>query len=76
MNWKPLETFHGRYEVSDDGQVRSLITNKTLRPAIDGWGYKRVALMREGKLVTQKIHRLVAQLFISNLECKPQVNHI
>lgn len=75
MSWKPIEQFNGRYEVSSNGEVRSLITNKILRPAIDGWGYKRVAMMKDGKLVTQKVHRLVAQMFIPNPENKPQVNH-
>lgn len=75
MNWKPLETFNGRYQVSSNGEVRSLITNRILRPAIDGWGYKRVAMMRDGKLVTQKVHRLVAIAFIPNPGNKPTVNH-
>lgn len=75
MSWISIAGFKGRYEVSSQGEVRSLITNRILRPATDGWGYKRVALMLNGKSITQKVHRLVAQSFILNPDNKPQVNH-
>lgn len=85
MNWKKLDGFY--YEVSDCGKVRSIarvtmrsngkkhtVVSKVLKPATDGGGYSRVALMQNGKLITKKIHRVVAECFIGQSE--KEVNHI
>ena len=83
--WKAFET---GYEVSNLGNVRSIdrivqtakqplrLKGKVLKPAIDKKGYKRVAIMVNGKLTTLKVHRIVAKTFIDNVDGKPQVNHI
>jgi hypothetical protein len=80
--------FANGYEVSNIGNVRSIdrviktarypmnLKGRILRPAIDKKGYKRVAIMVDGKLITLKVHRIVAKAFIDNLNNKPQVNHI
>jgi len=47
-----------------------------LKPATDKKGYKRVGLFVDGRLVTRKVHRLIAEAFIPNAHDKPQVNHI
>lgn len=39
-------------------------------------GYLQVLLYEEGKPHPKKVHRLVAEAFIPNLDNKPQVNHI
>lgn len=87
MEWKPIIEFNGRYMISEYGDVKSMpflidngrrvIISKEIimKQAIDGWGYKRVALMKDGRLITRKVHRLVAQHFIKNPENKPTVNH-
>lgn len=76
---KKIEGNH--YYVSSCGKVKT--TNhrghgKTcfLKPAQDKKGYLRVGIIVQGKLITRKVHRLVAQAFIPNPENKPQVNHI
>ena len=81
-------SFANGYEVSNIGNVRSIdrviktarypmnLKGRILRPAIDKKGYKRVAIMVDGKLITLKVHRIVAKAFIDNLNNKPQVNHI
>ena len=75
---KQIEEFP-RYMVSNKGRVFSF-TNpkkpKMLRPSPDGFGYMKVALMRDGKRITKKVARLVAQAFIPNPLNKPQVDHI
>ena len=80
--------FANGYEVSNIGNVRSIdrvvqtakqplkLKGRMLKPAIDKKGYKRVAIMVDGKLTTLKVHRIVAKAFIDNVNDKPQVNHI
>ena len=79
MEFKLIEGFNGRYAVSPDGKVYSMIKRKEgvqnqpvkeLKPT-DNKGYMRVALRRshwndptEGKYV----HRLVAEAYIDNPE--------
>lgn len=76
--WKDILEFKGQYQVSNLGNVRSLIRNKILKPAkisnnrINSTGYYVVNL--KGKLYY--IHRLVAETFIPNPNKLPQVNHI
>lgn len=87
--WKQIDFSVGTYEVSTFGNVRSIernltrsngrkhfVKSKVLRPSIDGCGYNRIAMPIQGKLVTKKVHRLVAEAFIPNPDNLPQVNHI
>lgn len=68
------------YSVCEKGIVysknyRGLGKIQNLRPAYDSKGYLRVGLIINGKLVTRKVHRLVAIAFIPNPDNKPFVNH-
>ena len=88
-NWKPVAGYEGRYEVSDLGRVRSLITtgrgsnsrrSKTqiMGPSMSG-GYLRVALTTKNhKLRNYRVHRLVAIAFLPPPSSPKQitVNHI
>lgn len=58
--WRAVPGYEGKYEVSDDGQVRSLRRNITLRAATTPLGYKYVALC--GK--TRRVHQLVLEGFV------------
>lgn len=46
-----------------------------IKPFLDNNGYLTVTLSKEGKCNSRKIHRLVAEMFISNPKKLPQVNH-
>ncbi len=77
--WKEVKGFEGRYEVSDLGNVKSIISknHKILKGAIQKNGYKTFQLRsEEGKSITKSGHALVAEAFIPNDENKPTVDHI
>lgn len=84
--WKPVVGLEGKYEVSDEGNVRSVdrfITGidgvrqhrkgKMLSVHYNHKGYNRVQLGKQGSIV---VHQIVAKAFIPNPNNKPQVNHI
>jgi len=82
--WRPIKGYEGRYEISEDGQVKSLPKIKgfyirgelILKTSLDKNGYVRVTLSDEnGKSKTKKVHRLVAEAYIPNPNNLPEVNH-
>lgn len=76
--WKDIEGFEGRYQVSNTGMIKSIIggREKLLVPNTHGNGYWRVTLSWNGEIKRFFVHRLVAQAFIPNPENKPCINHI
>jgi hypothetical protein len=88
--WKPVNGYEGLFEISDQGNVRSLGRSsinrwgaimkraRPLRPHHDQKGYLRIRLWKSKTepFVTFKVHRLVAGHFIPNPQNLPQVNHL
>lgn len=78
--WKTLEyqgnTFD-RFEVSTDGQIRNSKTQKIYKTFVNKNGYEQicVSLGCQNKKKVFKIHKAIAETFISNPENKPEVNH-
>ena len=74
--WKDIEGFQG-YKISSFGRVKSYHNNKEIirKPNIV-CGYQHVMLNKNGKKFNFYIHRLVAEVFVININNKPQVNHI
>lgn len=73
--WKDIKDFEGLYQISNFGNVRSLITNKNIKfNKVKGYLY--VHLYNNSKRKSIRVNRLVAQAFIPNPDNKPQVNHI
>jgi hypothetical protein len=65
------------YYALEDGRIFSSKSNKFLKPSYDKQGYARVGLsIGNYKTKTIKIHRLIAETFISNPFNKTDVNHI
>lgn len=83
--WRDIEGYEGLYQVSDWGRIKGLerfsTNNIFIKEHIkskhsDKDGYEMVNLKKNGKHSTKKVHRLVANAFIPNLENKPLVDHI
>lgn len=76
--WKDVPGYVGLYQVSNYGNVKSILYNKILKSC---WRnskkeYKTVYLSNCNKRKTFSIHRLVAAAFIPNPNNKPCVDHI
>lgn len=87
--WRQVVGFEGLYEVSNDGKVRSITRDREcgitgvhhyegreLTLSHDAYGYLQCALSNCRKTKKAKVHRLVAEAFISPVEGKTHVNHI
>ena len=79
--YKWIEGYENLYKVSNYGNVKTYNWKNAkreaiLKPATTKDGYLQVALQKDKKLRSFKVHRLVAQAFLMNPENKPQVNHI
>lgn len=86
--WKDIAGYEKMYQVSNLGRVRSLDRyswngykywlqkGKILKPCQQKSGYLNVDLSNgHSKSHKDRVHRLVAQAFISNPNNYPQVNH-
>lgn len=85
--WRDIVGFEGHYQVSNFGRIKSLArrtpgkhpTDQILKQSNDNYGYKIITLHNAKAGITYKtftVHRLVANAFIPNPKCLPEVNHI
>ena len=71
--WKPVKDYEGKYEVSDQGEVRTA-SGMVLTQWLNSHGYLLVRL--SGPRAVARVHRLIAKAFVPNPDSKPFVNHI
>lgn len=74
--WRKTFIFSKYYLVSNDGKVKSIRSNKILKPTHDKYGYLYYVLCVNGVRKTIKAHRLVAMAFVKNPDNKPAIDHI
>lgn len=86
--WKDIKGYEGYYQVSNLGRVRSMnriikrskgsfyTRGKLLKLYIGKDGYISVMLYKDGLNKLFRVHRLVAETFISNPNDYPIINHI
>lgn len=78
--WKPIKGYEGCYEVSNFGRIKSLYSNKVIKPMkkqITGnYISLQIGLYKYKQQKTHIVARLVATAFCENKKYKPCVNHI
>ncbi|MEH7254293.1 NUMOD4 domain-containing protein [Neobacillus niacini] len=73
--WKDIEGYEGKYQVSNFGDVKSLKKDRLLKQSEMNNGYLKVSLSKDGKSNAIPVHRLVAEAFITRIEGKDQIDH-
>lgn len=72
--WKAIKGFDGKYEVSDEGNIRNA-SGTILKRKRNNRGYVQACLYKDGTAYYFLLHRLVAEAFVPNPCNLPQVNH-
>lgn len=78
--WRDILDYEGLYQISNLGNIKSLIfktkvREKILIPFYVGKGYLAITLCKNKIKNKFLVHRLVAFQFIENPDNKPDVNH-
>ena len=75
MKYKQIKE-HPRYEISEEGIIRTIKTRAIKSQYIGSTGYYMISISYNNKSKPQRVHRLLANTFISNPDKKPEINHI
>ena len=73
--WRKIKDYEN-YSISDGGEVRNDNTNAILKPWVATGGYLNIALCKDGKKRTKRVHRIVAEAYCTREDGYDEVNHI
>ncbi len=79
MIWREIPSLEGRYEASDNGDIRHVTNHKIRRARRNKHGYMQMNFSLNngtGKTKTLLVHKLIAETFIPNPNNLPEINHI
>ena len=77
--WRPAvgkQDYTGRYEVSDEGNVRHTSRKRNLKLWVEQSGHVTTSISLNGVQKRERVHRLVANAFIPNPNNEPFVRHL
>ena len=73
--WKNIPNWEEYYKINEYGEVKNKKTGNLISGDINNCGYHRVTLYHTSKKQRFFRHRLVAELFIPNLNHYKEINH-
>jgi hypothetical protein len=75
--WRYIDGYD-KYAVSSFGNIKNVKTGRILKPMLSKKGYHRIDLSNKNnkRRRSVSIHRVVASMFIPNLDNKPLIGHI
>lgn len=73
--WKPIKGLEGKYEVSNHGRTRNVVTTKVKTYGPDKH-YPIAVFKNNGKWVKRYVHRLVLESFTEKPDWATEVNHV
>ncbi len=73
--WKEINGYNGLYFVSNLGNIKNA-KGRLLKQGLCLQGYCKINLTMNNKYKTHRVHRLIAEAFIENIDNKPYINHI
>lgn len=73
--WTRSKEFEN-YEISDEGRVRNAKTGRILKPSLDKKGYETVKIKENGRQVTKRVGKLVADTYLDKDPSKSCIRYI
>ena len=73
-NWKQIRNYN--YVISINGDIKNIKTGRILKQRITNYGYSVVDIQIDKIGKTFKVHRLIAEAFLDNVDNKLEVDHI
>jgi len=76
MEWRDVVGYEGFYQVSENGDIRSLSRNFKLRRTGLQDGHVRIMLLQNGERKNYRVHTLVYRAFVGEIPEGHDIHHI